>query len=547
MRAPTLRNVVLGMGGAVLAALAYLCLWPVPIEPVAWVTSTLPAATGAFAPNARLAALRRIEIGDELGPEHLAIGPDGRLYAAMTSGNLVRMDADGGNRAVFARTGGRVLGFDFEPSGRMIAADAMLGLLAITADARVSVLADHVGPEDPIGYANSVVVAQDGTSFFTDSSTRFPPREWGGTYPASFLDILEQSATGRVLAYEPETGTTRIVARGLSFANGIALSSDGRSLFVCETGRYRVWKIDRDAIALDVRTGSPQATVLLDNLPGYPDNVMRGREGRFWIGLFRPRNPAADDLAQRPFLRKMLLRLPRSFVPLGEPYGHVFAIDEDGRVTESLQDASGAYPETTGATETDDRLYIHSLHAPAIGWLPRSRSDAATSAPSSAREEIYVVRSIRESGETHAGWCSAARSGFEPFPTDAERYFSLWSLRTRAEDGQVVDPAAARVGELRACLGATGERTRHNFHAEIRLGSISFQGNGECLALGEDVPETGLYPVRCQLVLSGLPPPYVGGLLTTNTMTSKAPFGGESDPSGYTQASIATIRLWKGR
>jgi hypothetical protein len=111
--------------------------------------------------------------------------------------------------------------------------------------------------------------------------------------------------------------------------------------------------------------------VLVDNLPGYPDNLMRGRDGRIWVGLFRPRNPAADGLSQRPFMRKVLLRLPRSLLPLGQPYGHVFAIDEDGRVTEDLQDPSGAYPETTGATETADRLYIHSLTARAIGWVPR--------------------------------------------------------------------------------------------------------------------------------------------------------------------------------
>jgi hypothetical protein len=48
-------------------------------------------------------------------------------------------------------------------------------------------------------------------------------------------------------------------------------------------------------------------------------------------------------------------------------------------------------------------------------------------------------------------------------------------------------------------------------------------------------------------VLRGLLAPYVGGVLTTNTITSKAGFGGETDPPGYTQASIATIRLWKAR
>jgi sugar lactone lactonase YvrE len=354
-----------------IAAIAYLCLWPVPAEPVAWPAMAPPGFTGVFAPNTRLAGLRLIDTGGEIGPEHIAIGPDGKLYAAMTSGNLLRMDPDGSNQAVFGNTGGRVLGFDFDASGRMIAADAMKGLLAVSADADVTVLADHVSPTDPIRYADGVVVAPDATIYFTDASGRFAPREWGGTYEASVLDILEQAATGRVLAYEPPTGKTRIVAHGFSFANGIALGSDGHTLFVNETGRYRLWKIDGRATDLDVQSGSPQAQLLLDNLPGYPDNLMRGRDGRIWVGLFKPRNPAADSLAERPFMRKVLLRLPRFLLPLGEPYGHVFAIDEDGHVIEDLQDPSGAYPETTGATETADRLYIHSLHAHGIGWLPR--------------------------------------------------------------------------------------------------------------------------------------------------------------------------------
>lgn len=353
------------------AAAAYLCLWPVPADPVAWPAPTPPGYVGPHATNTRLAQLQRIDIGTEFGPEHIAFGPDGKLYAAMTSGTLLRMDADGGRREVLASTGGRVLGFDFDAQGRMLAADAMKGLLSIGRDGQVELLADHVSPDDPIRYANSLVVASDGTVYFTDASARFAPSRWGGTYEASVLDILEQAATGRVLAYDPVARSTRVVARGFSFANGIALSADGRTLFVAETGRYRIWKLDAAARGIDVQRATPQARVLLDNLPGYPDNLMRGRDGRIWVGLFKPRNPAADSLAERPFLRKVLLRLPRAWLPLGKPYGHVFAIDEDGHVTEDLQDPTGAYPETTGATETAQRLYIHSLHAPAIGWLAR--------------------------------------------------------------------------------------------------------------------------------------------------------------------------------
>lgn len=354
-----------------LVAAAYLCFWPVPAKPVAWSAPVTQGYTGAHAPNTRLSGLRMINLGNEVGPEHIAVAPDGKLYAAMTSGNLLRMDPDGKNLEIFANAGGRVLGFAFDGDGRLIAADAMRGLLAIGTDRQVRVLTDHVSPSDPIRYADAVVVAPDGTIYFTDASTRFSPAQWGGTYGASLLDIMEQSATGRILAHDPRSGQTRIVAHGLSFANGLALSGDGQALFVAETGRYRIWKIDARADGVDVQSGSAQARVLLSNLPGYPDNLMRGLDGRIWVGLFKPRNAAADSLAERPFLRTVLLRLPRFMLPLGESYGHVFAIDEEGRVMADLQDPSGAYPEATGVTETADRLYIHSLHAHGIGWLPR--------------------------------------------------------------------------------------------------------------------------------------------------------------------------------
>jgi sugar lactone lactonase YvrE len=361
-----------GAAALVLAgAAAYLCLWPVPAEPVAWQAPVPPGYAGPHAANTKLADLRMIDLGGEVGPEHIAIGPDGRIYAAVESGNLLRMDPDGAKQEVFANTGGRVLGFDFDAQGRLIAADAFKGLLSIAPDGQVTVLTDRVTPDDPIRYADAVIVAPDGTIYFTDASTRFSPAQWGGSLGASLLDIMEHSATGRVLAYDPATGKTRIVAHGLAFANGIALSSDGRTLFVNETGGYRMWKIDGRAEKLDVRSGSPQAAVLLDNLPGYPDNLMRGRDGRIWVGFAMPRNPAADEVAPKPFLRKLLLRLPHSLWPLPKSYGHVFAIDEDGHVVEDLQDPSGVYPQTTGVTETADRLYIQSLHAHAIGWLPR--------------------------------------------------------------------------------------------------------------------------------------------------------------------------------
>ena len=374
----------LAVAGLLLAALvAYLASWPVPVAPVAWRPAPSPGYTGPHEANTRLADLRRIELDGHAGPEHIAIGPDGLLYAAVDGGRVLRMRPDGGARTVFAKTGGRVLGFVFAADGRMIAADAMRGLLSIDREGAVKVLVDEVDGE-PLRYADAVVVAPDGKVYFTDASRRFSPRDQGGTFEASVLDILENSATGRVLVFDPATGAVQRVAGGLSFANGIVMTADGRGLLVVETGRYRVWRIAADARGLDLsrptdmtvrpraQAGVAQpATVLLDGLPGYPDNLVRGLEGRIWMGFTKPRSRVVDALAPWPALRKVTLRLPRAMWPVPEPYGHVIAFTEDGRIVADLQDPTGAYPETTAVTETADRLYVQSLHAPWIGWRPR--------------------------------------------------------------------------------------------------------------------------------------------------------------------------------
>ena len=195
------------------------------------------------------------------------------------------------------------------------------------------------------------------------------PKDWGGVFESSILDILEQSSTGRVLEYDPATKMTRIVAKGFSFANGVTLSHDEKTLFVNETGKYRVWKILVSAQDLNIAKPGDQAKVLFDNLPGYPDNLMRGLDGKIWLGLVKPRNATVDKLATKPCMRKLTLRLPRAMWPVPKAYGHVIAFSEDGKVVADLQDPSGAYPETTAVTETKDRLYIQSLHAKGLGWM----------------------------------------------------------------------------------------------------------------------------------------------------------------------------------
>jgi len=363
------KKIILSIFSVLFLLVVYLAFWPVPIEPVSWKAPKAQGFVEPYAANTKLANLQIISLGKEFGPEHIAIGKDGKLYATVDSGNILRMNPDGSAQEVFVSTGGRVLGFDFDAAGNLIAADAVKGLLSISPDKKITVLVDKIDGK-PILYADSVVVAKSGKIYLSDASTRFAPKDWG-TLEASILDIQEQSSTGRILEYDPAIKAIRIVAKGFSFANGVALSQDEKTIFVNETGKYRVWKVSLDAKDLDISAPGNQAEVLFDNLPGYPDNLMRGQGGKIWCGLVKPRNSAADEVSAKPFMRKLSLRLPRSMWPKVSPYGHVFAFTEDGKIVADLQDPSGVYPDTTGATETTDRIYIQSLHAKGLGWLKK--------------------------------------------------------------------------------------------------------------------------------------------------------------------------------
>lgn len=175
---------------------------------------------------------------------------------------------------------------------------------------------------------------------------------------------------------------------------------------------------------------------------------------------------------------------------------------------------------------------------------PSAGPDRVSAAAASTREEVYVLRSLREERNPKSTWCTAERAGFAPVVEDR---FTMWTVQVPAGDGRIADAKASKAGDLRACFGATADPKVFNFYAEALISTLAMVGNGDCAVVRADSPEPGMTTFRCFLDLRGLPSAYAGGLLTTNTVNSKALLGSESDPPGYVQASIATIRLWRGK
>jgi len=354
--------VILGVLG-----FAYLSLWPVPIEPVAWDAPKNDGYVGAYAPNTKLSELETIPLGEYPGPEDVVV-MDGALYAASYKGAIIRADFDSGEITKIATTGGKPLGMEAAPGGGLYVADAYKGLLHIDLDGNVTTLTNRVDGM-PIAYADDLDIGADGQIYFSDASVKFGAEAAGSTMAASLLEIMEQGRTGRLIAYNPDGQTTRIVADGFSFSNGVAMEpphSDGsESVLMNETGRYRILRV----WVTGSRAG--EVDVVLDNLPGFPDNINPAGDGTYWVGIISPRSQWLDDNSAKPKARAMAMRLPESMRPKAENYGHIIRINSAGEVLESRQDPKGGYPQITGAIPGGDGyLYLTSLTAPDLARLP---------------------------------------------------------------------------------------------------------------------------------------------------------------------------------
>ena len=173
------------------------------------------------------------------------------------------------------------------------------------------------------------------------------------------------------------------------------------------------------------------------------------------------------------------------------------------------------------------------------------QSDRPRKASDSSVESIYIAVSMHESKITPTAFCAEGRTGFGG-PLSEDRY-AFRSTTTRGSDGLMINTNVQTIGSLHACFGSTSDPALRRFYGEGVLATVTFSGRGECRMAKEDYPEPGMTVSRCFLELRDLPSGYVGGQLTTNTMGSRNVLGEETDPPGYTQPSIATIRLWKRR
>jgi len=285
-------------------------------------------------------------------------GPDeGATFTGTEDGSIFRVSHDRARIDRVAHTGGRPLGIEFAPDGRLLVCDAHLGLLWVDpATGGIEAVADSVAGRKMV-FCNNAAIASDGTVWFSDSSTRYGIEKWKD-------DFVQNTRTGRLLRLDPD-GSIEVVLDGLAFANGVALSRDEDFVAVAETGGRTVvrrWIKGNRAGMRDL---------LCQNLPGYPDNIARGSDGLIWVTIASPTDPLVERLQRGPMpLRRAATRLPEALQPKPKQTVRVQAYDDTGTLVHDV-DAKAAHPDAayhmvTGVREHEGKVWMGSLHEPAI-------------------------------------------------------------------------------------------------------------------------------------------------------------------------------------
>jgi ribose transport system permease protein len=142
------------------------------------------------------------------------------------------------------------------------------------------------------------------------------------------------------------------------------LHPDGQSILYAETWACRVSRYWFDG----VREGEKET--ILQGLPGYPDNINRASDGRFWLAVAGMRSPVLDLAMRMPGFRRRMARrcAPDVWMVPNLNRGFVVKFDETGQIHESLWDLKGQnHPMITSVREHKGTLYLGGVHNNRIG------------------------------------------------------------------------------------------------------------------------------------------------------------------------------------
>ncbi|WP_431512156.1 ABC transporter permease [Variovorax sp. DAIF25] len=339
------------------------------VSPTYFALPPAPASSGdgagVYAVNNKLRDVTLIGLGRIESPEDVILDRGDNLYAGSRHGDVIRFLAPDYERMeVYAHIGGQPLGLAFDREDNLHVCVGGMGLYRVTPERKVERVTDEtnrswtsINDDSRLRLADDLDIADDGRIFFSEATVRYEMHEWP-------VDGLEARGNGRIVCFDPRDGSTRTVLRGLRFPNGIAIASDGQSILFAETWGCCIKRYWFDG------PKAGQVQMVIDNLPGYPDNINLASDGHYWLALVGMRCPAYDLAMRMPgFRRRMATRVPvDEWLFPNINTGCVLKFSEAGEILETLWDLGGEnHPMITSMREHRGHLYLGGISNNRIG------------------------------------------------------------------------------------------------------------------------------------------------------------------------------------
>jgi sugar lactone lactonase YvrE len=193
-------------------------------------------------------------------PECVAVAADGSVWCGGERGQIFRIEPDGSTIDQVATTDGFCLGLAFSPDGDLYVCDLK----------RAAVLRLPAGSDRPELFADGFRIPN------------YPAFDADGRLYVSDSHGFHDPGPG---VYRLDTDGARELWYGeaVDFANGLALSPDGRFLYVVETFGHAVFRLP---IADDGSSGQREEVA---RFPGVlPDGIGFAADGSLYVGCYEP-------------------------------------------------------------------------------------------------------------------------------------------------------------------------------------------------------------------------------------------------------------------
>ncbi|KAM4677416.1 adipocyte plasma membrane-associated protein-like [Discoglossus pictus] len=365
-----------GFSAAFIAAIAGLYLLPSPIDPEPFVFDRPPPLlVGPLAINRKLHQGSRLFYGQLKGPESFTTDSEGNLYTGTVDGKLWAIK--GGQLFFITQMGknvsecgtpeyepicGRPHGVRMDDSGYLIVADSYFGLFRVHPQTgeKTLLISNEEGVDGrPFKFLNGLELSRIGTIYFTDSSSK-----WGRQHHR--YEVLETNHLGRLVQYDPVKQSAKSLLDGLYMANGLALSPEEDYILIAETSICRVLRYWLTGNRAGVKE------VLVDNMPGYPDNIRISTMGTYRVGLSTTRfhgllPPFLDAIAPYPALKRFIVKvIPLSLYSiLLRKHGLFLEISDGGEILASFHDPDGSVTwAISDVFEHQEKLYLGNTDLP---------------------------------------------------------------------------------------------------------------------------------------------------------------------------------------